>query len=247
VRAMCSRVRWYVKAFVAAFGYHRPVRSGVVACLLVGCGFQPMASSTDGRAGDSGTVIDAKSILDTPAVTSSLAITVTTLGSTDLDVTAEGTIDWAHWGYLTATGFDRKAGGHAISNVTPSPSLNFTLAPFTATWSDGAAPHNNVSMTSSGVGIHEGSTLTFTVAADTTVRTLRLYVGAQTATGRLDVALDGSPTQTKMLTDATGTTNVCYAITFNAATAGQNLTISWSDTKDFGLNSFAALLEATLH
>jgi hypothetical protein len=217
--------------------------------LVVGCGFQPAPAITDGRALDADTVhiIDARTLQDAPAVTSSLAVTVATLGSADLDITTEGMIDWAHWGYQSATGFDRRTGGNAISNVTTSPSLSFTGAPFTATWTDGT-PHTNVSMTSSGAGIHQGSTLTFTVAADTTLRTLRLYVGVQTAAARLDLALDGSPMQMETLTEATNTTNVCYTITFNAATTGQNLTVSWTDTNDFGGGSaFAALLEATLH
>jgi hypothetical protein len=226
------------------------VRCGVVASLwIVGCGFQPASAITDGHALDSKVVhMDARTFFDAAVVRSSLAVTVTTLGNADLDITAEGTIDWAHWGYLGATGFDRRTGGTAISNVSTSPSLSFTGAPFTATWTDGD-PHANVSMTSSGAGIHAGSTLTFTVEADTALRTLRLYVGAQTAAAQLDVALsDGTPALTKMLTDATGTTNVCYAIAFNAATAGQTLTVSWTDTHDFsGGNAFAALLEATLH
>jgi hypothetical protein len=45
---------------------------------------------------------------------------------------------------------------------------------------------------------------------------------------------------------AAGTTNVCYTITFNAASAGQTLSVSWTDTNDTGGNPFAALLEATL-
>jgi hypothetical protein len=192
--------------------------------------------------------IDANTFLDAPAVTSSLAITVATLGTADVDLAAEGTIDWAHWGYLGATGFDRKTGGTAISNVGTAPALSFTGAPFTATWTNGT-PHSSVSMTSSGAGIHEGTTLTFTVAADPTVRTLRFYVGVQDADARLDVTLDGATPQSKLLSDNNGTTNVCYTITFNAASAGQVLTVSWTDTKDYGGGGspFAALLEATLH
>jgi hypothetical protein len=226
------------------------VRRGVLVSLWVaGCGFQPTpaAITADGKLLDSQPIRDAPTTFhDAPASTSSLDVTVTTLGSDDLDITAEGTTDWAHWGYLGPTGFDRKIGGNAISNVSTPPTLSFTGAPFTASWSDGA-PHMFGTMTSSGAGIHQGSTLTFTVAAETTVQTLRLYVGAQMAQVRLDVGLAGASPQTKTLTDTNGTTNVCYTITFNAATAGQNLTVSWTDMNDFGGNAFAALLEATLH
>jgi hypothetical protein len=222
-------------------------RRVVLALWIAGCGFQPAPAIGDGHAIDSKAdpLFDA-GFLDAPPATSSLAIMVTTLGSSDLDLTTEGVIDWAHWGYQSPAGFDRKNGGTAISSLTAIPALNFSGAPFTASWTDGT-PHTNVSMTSSGAGVHQGSTMTFAVAADTAMRTLRVYVGAQTAAARLDVALsDGSQIQTKMLTDATSTTNVCYAITFNAASDGQHLTISWTDTNDFGGNAFAALLEATL-
>lgn len=50
----------------------------------------------------------------------------------------------------------------------------------------------------------------------------------------------------EILRNATGTTNVCYTIAFNAASSGQHLTISWTDLNDFGGFPFAALLEATL-
>lgn len=222
-------------------------RSVVVSFWIAGCGFQPAPAI--GQAIDSQTthVIDAR-FDDAELVTSSLAVTVTTLGNSNLDLTAEGTIDWAHWGYQTAGGFDRRNGGTTISDLAATPTLSFIGAPFTASWTDGAQPNPSVSMTSSGVGVHVGSAMVFTVAADTTVRTLRLYVGVQTAAARLDLALsDGSQMQTKMLTDATGTTNVCYAITFNAASSGQKLSISWTDTGDYSGIAFAALLEATLH
>jgi hypothetical protein len=91
--------------------------------------------------------------------------------------------------------------------------------------------------------------MTFTVAAATTTRVLRLYVGAQQATARLDVSLSdaSAPPQTETLASGASTTNVCYTITFNAATSGKTLNISWSDTNDSSSGgSFAALLEATL-
>jgi hypothetical protein len=227
---------------------------------LAGCGFQPNQSGTaqrdapvgssDGQRPLDATVIgdDAKVFMDAPAVAGSIAVTSTTLGGMDLDLSVEGTLDWAHWGYVGTNSFDHKAnGGTAISDLAATPAVNFSGAPFTATWS-GGTPHMAVAMTSTGVGVHEGSTMTFTVAASTTTRVLKLYVGAQGATARLDVSLSdaSAPPQTKTLTSATSTTNVCYTITFNAASAGQTLSVSWTDTNDTGGNPFAALLEATL-
>lgn len=187
--------------------------------------------------------------MDGPAVIGSLSVTSMTLGNANLDISVEGSIDWAHWGHMATNDFDHKGnGGTAISDLAATPPVMFSGAPFTASWS-GGTPHANVSMTSTGVGVHSGSAMTFTVAAATTSRVLRLYVGAQQATARLDVSLsdDSAPPQTETFASVASTTNVCYTITFNAATAGKTLNVSWTDTNDSGGgSSFAALLEATL-
>ena len=237
------------------------MRAVLVSLWLAGCGFQPNPSGPPGGDGngpgsdaqqgsDAQGPGDAKMFMDAPASTSgSLTVTSTTLGTSDLDLSNEGTTDWAHWGYQTGvTGFDRKNGGNAISDLAATPMVSFGGAPFTASWSNGT-PHPNVSMTSSGVAVHQGSAMTFTVNADTTPRTLRLYVGAQAASARLDVSLsDSSAADVTKTLSAGGTTNVRYTITFNAASAGRVLTVSWTDTNDSNGsgNCFAALLEATL-
>lgn len=211
---------------------------------------QPMRDALRGSA-DAAVPIDAKVFLDGSVnVTGSLTVTATPYGSTnhDVNLTTEGKTDWVHWGYTDNTSFDRKVGGNAISNLTATPSLRFTGAPLTATWIVGT-PHANATMNSAGVGTKAGATMTFTVSADTTVKTLHVYAGVQQAAARLDVSLsDGSATaQSKTYSNNTSTDNVEYTITFNAASAGQTLTVSWTDTQDFGGSSaFDALMSATL-
>jgi len=223
--------------------------------LLVGCSFEHGRVSDDGGTGDSNQggsdarTIDASATTDASAVTGSISISVATLGTADLNLTNEGTTDWAHWGYVGAGSFTHMMGGTSISDLVTTPSLSFTGAPFTASWTNGT-PQTMVSMTSSGVGVNVGSNMQFTVAAGTAPHTLRLYVGAQLASARLDVTLSDSsatvPAQTK--TSSSGTMNFCYTIVYNAASAGQTLTVRWSDTNDFGNpnQAFAALLSATL-
>jgi hypothetical protein len=239
----------------------RGVVTVVSIVLGVGCGFQPSSlgtahddappASSDGPHDRDATIAGdgAKVFMDGPAVLGSLSVTSMTLGAMNRDISAEGSIDWAHWGHLATNDFDHWAnGGTAISDLAATPPVMFSGAPFTASWS-GGTPHANVSMTSTGVGVHQGSAMTFTVAAATTSRVLRLYVGAQQATARLDLSLsdDSAPPQTETFASAASTTNVCYTITFNAATAGKTLNVSWTDTNDSGGgSSFAALLEATL-
>jgi hypothetical protein len=226
-----------------------------------GCGFQPSGLGTarddappagsDGPRDRDATVAgdDAKVFMDGQVVVGSLSVSSMTLGNANRDISAEGSIDWAHWGHLASNDFDHRAnGGTAISDLAATPPVVFTGAPFTASWT-GGTPHANVSMTSTGVGVHQGSAMTFTVAAATTTQVLRLYVGAQQATARLDLSLSdaSAPPQTETFASAASTTNVCYTITFNAATAGATLNVSWSDTNDANSGgAFAARLEATL-
>lgn len=226
----------------------------LVLGLLVGCSFEHGqlildASTHDGSAPDAKQIDAPPSFMDAPAVAGSISITVATLGSADLDLTAEGTTDWAHWGYGGTTAYSHKAGGTSISNLAAAPDVGFSGAPFTASWTNGA-PQPAISKTSTGVGVHQGSNMQFTVSAGTAPQTLRLYVGAQTCSARLDVTLSDSSAmvapQTKSSTNTT--TNYQYTIVYNAASDGQQLTVSWSDTNDAGspTQSFAALLDATL-
>jgi len=107
---------------------------------------------------------------------------------TNVNLTVEGPIDWIHWGLYTETSLDRKAG------VTPLIS-DFTVLYATNgyafvyqfadnyngySWSDGT-PTLSVTNTTTGVWAYGvptmGSGFQFTVPADTTLRTLKVYVG----------------------------------------------------------------------
>lgn len=240
-----------------------------VTC-LVGCGFQPSplhtgspdaAKAHDAPTADSpsgggpdGSTPDAAATApdaapDAPSTTTgSIAITTTTEGSSDLDLTALGTKDWAHWGDGSRTSFDHKAGGSGIGPLATTPAASFSGAPLTASWSDGT-PLASESMTSTGVLATQGNSFQLSVAADKTPHTLLLYVGAQEADARLDVSLSDSSAgaQSETLASASKTTNVLYTITYNAASPGAMLSVTWTDTQDHNQgNAFAALLSAAL-
>ena len=108
---------------------------------------------------------------------------------TEIDLTAEGATDWAHWGldWDATNFFDRKA------RVIPQIS-NFTLvgsaairqdpdSPIGFTWSDGSPLPAvvNTSATISVTGLMNGFRIT--APADTLPRTLNIYVGAYAAQG----------------------------------------------------------------
>ncbi len=183
-----------------------------------------------------------------------------------VDLTTEGTQDWALWGY-TASGTStslapdvRKAGGSAISDLTdinptavPRRGLGqfTTLTPFTFDWSNGA-PTAAAALAYAGLQ-HDGqpsrtTTLnggfSFTVPADTTQRTVRVYVSAHSGTGTLTATLSDGSAPAFVDSGVTGPTNGAnvpgvYTITYAAAEAGQTLTVQWIESVSTDFTYFA--------
>src|SRR5213075_2899582 len=92
-----------------------------------------------------------------------------------VNLTTEGTSDWAHWGLSNANSFDHKAtGGTQISNVTTLGSApvkaQLTDSPSRYSWSDGN-PTASFSSTPTGIYINNftgtGRGFQFTAPADT--------------------------------------------------------------------------------
>ena len=67
-------------------------------------------------------------------------VTITEIGfRADVNLTAEGTIDWAHWGATSATSFNHKAtGGGKISDLTQRGGFRYSTSMTTFAWSDGS-------------------------------------------------------------------------------------------------------------
>ena len=115
-----------------------------------------------------------------------------------VDLSTNGPVDWVHWGLFTETSINRKAG------VTPRISDFKTVSGFNSnafvyayqfsdnyngySWSDGT-PVTAVTNTTTGVWAYgvpsAGTGFEFTVPADTTIRTLKVFVGAFAARGLL--------------------------------------------------------------
>jgi hypothetical protein len=188
--------------------------------------------------------VDLAAPLDLATTTGALTGTRAPVPPGAIDLTAEGGTDWAHYGLSAATDVDHK------DAVTPMIALAATGQPLQQygayvpkfKWSDGTptAKANNIT---SGVYVHgANSAITFTVPADTTSRSLRLYLTHFNSTARLVAHLsDGSAP------DFTGTVttgvNTYYRVTltFRAASAGQTLTVGWTLQNDAGNGSVDAL------
>ena len=94
-----------------------------------------------------------------------------------------------------------------------------------------------------------GNGFQITVPADTTNRTLRIYVGVYAAQGRLEATLsDNSAPQVVDLGvgNQTGTTNGLYTINFRAASNGKTLTIRWTAVNNYNPYGNITLQSATL-
>jgi hypothetical protein len=144
-----------------------------------------------------------------------------------LDLTAQGTADWAHWGLDSSASFDHKSGViQRISNFSPlgnNPVLQRTDYPTLFSWNDGT-PTGNSSFTSTSVAI-AGFTNGFllTVPAMTYTQTLVLYLGSYASMGTVQAFL--SDFSAPAFTDSSLVSyyNTAYgACTLNFAAASPN-------------------------
>jgi hypothetical protein len=166
-----------------------------------------------------------------------------------VDLTANGKLDWVHWGLYTDSSINRKA------TVTPL-IAGFTLTgdqictncylagfqygdnPNGYTWYDGA-PTPNVTNTTTGVWAYNypialGSGFQLTAPADTTTRTLQVYVGAYNAQGQLTATLsDGGGSFTSGSLPGQTVNNIgngpcgVFSLSYAANSPGQTLTVTW--------------------
>jgi hypothetical protein len=167
-----------------------------------------------------------------------LPITGTLVGAalpapSTVDLADEGMLDWAAWGLSVATDFDQKAGGtNQISNFTQiggsaASQYNNALAAFS--WSDGA-PDATAAGTTTGIyfsGIANGYEIT--VPADQTKRILRVYAGGWNTTVHFEAELSDQSApfyvDESLVTPANSALMASYAITFDAGSPNQKLTI----------------------
>ena len=169
------------------------------------------------------------------------------------NLTTLGTTDWAHWGITSSTSFDHKAtGGSQISNYTVvngdvSSVASFGGNPFGYAWTDGTPTG---AMASTGTGVYiSGASRGFQIAvpADTTARSLTVYVGLYATQGRMVAHLSDSSAADYVDTSLSSGGSLPRAYTFNyqAASAGQTLTVTFTNIGSGGnVNLQAAALTA---
>ncbi len=169
-----------------------------------------------------------------------------------VNLSQQGTLDWAHWGLQNNISFAHKQNAtQRISNFTRighAPVLRFNNSPTNYSWNNGN-PQANVSNTTTGVwtyGLHNGFQIT--VPADTTSRTLKLYVGVWKAQASLKATISNSKAvyNNTSLENISATSNGVYTLTYAATSAGQKLTIAFTVQNTFDLTGNVILQSATL-
>jgi hypothetical protein len=154
---------------------------------------------------------------------------------TPIDQTT-GMLDWAHWGLTDRNSFDHKLGG-ALGNFVNLQGTNVRQLggyPIGFSWSDGD-PRVTASNTTTGVYTHgQGAGFRITVAADTTLHTLKLYGGGQQSTVQVTASLsDGSAPDAVQSTSDTLNFQRVVTVTYRAATPC-TLTLDWAVASQSG-------------
>ncbi|HEV8246519.1 MAG TPA: hypothetical protein VGP93_12155 [Polyangiaceae bacterium] len=159
-----------------------------------------------------------------------------------VDLSAEGTSDWAHWGQSGFPSEDRKQGTSAIqmtsalcmySGVTKKGDSS-GLSSFSWT---GGSPTASATAAASGVSANDtNSGFTLSVPADTSPRTLKVYVGVSRAQGELHAYLSdnsATPYRDGSISDSSAAHNGVYTLSYQAASADQTLYVTWANARDF--------------
>jgi hypothetical protein len=154
------------------------------------------------------------------------------------NLTLEGTSDWIHWGDPS---LNRKgSGGSQISTFTVignTTLFGYQNDPRLLSWTDGLQTLVASSNNPNGVYVsYAGDGFSFTAPADTTMRTLVVHAGGYFSVGRLTAHLSDSsaPDFVDITSAITAIYDRNYVLTYKAASAGQNLTVSWVEVTDLG-------------
>jgi hypothetical protein len=169
----------------------------------------------------------------------------------NVNLTAEGTTDWAHWGLTLPTSFDRKAGvAQRIPNVTVLYASTNDLIEYnevnanlpTYSWTDGT-PTAQIANSSSGIFIYGTNNppggFQLTVPATNVLRRLKVYVGLYAAQGCFTAKMSdwsAPPFIDSSLASAYGDNAAVYTLTFASTNPGANLVVTWTPMALFRLD-----------
>jgi len=173
---------------------------------------------------------------DTPAA----QLSGTVVSSSAAVTLSSGTTSWAFF-----DGYDTNASGTAeVSNVSTTGGSNAYGGDARAFSWTGGTPTSSSTNNTGGLWISAtNGSFTFTVPANTTLQTVKVYVGGNNSGGTLTATLSdnsASAYSDSSLSSSGGYDGV-YTLNYAAASAGQTLTIKWTQSSGTGnLNIQAA-------
>ena len=149
-----------------------------------------------------------------------------------VDLTAQGVLDWAHWGLNLPTDFDDKGGVTSqISNYIPvGTSADYYQYGGNAqgfTWTDGA-PDPDITNTMTGIyvaGVENGFEVD--VPAETANRLLSIYLGVWNSTMHFEASLSDNSAPIYVDESLSGIQDRRYDIIYSAQTPGQTLQVKY--------------------
>lgn len=152
-----------------------------------------------------------------------------------VDLTAEGTVDWAYWGANGSSSSTRKAGTSQISLLTVVYLTTGAMGSgfgTTFSWTDATdgAGSSDGYLYVTGT---EGAKESFTVPSGPTKRTLVVFVGGSSIRGRLTAKLGGLTQSDASYDENNGSFAAKYTVEY-ATPAASQLQIEWSIDKAYG-------------
>ena len=206
----------------------------------------PVGSSTLTITGTSGALVHTATVtlnVTTGGTTGSLAGSLATPSGTQ-NLTALGTLDWAHWGLTSASSFNHKAGVTSqISNFTvvgTGAANRYADNAFGFSWT-GGTPTASATNSTTGVYISGvGNGFQITAPADTTQRTLTVFVDSYHAQGKMVAHLSdaSSPDYVNTTINSIGlTVQGAFTFVYKAASSGQTLSVTFTNIANNSSNA----------
>jgi hypothetical protein len=170
---------------------------------------------------------------------------------TNVDLTAEGPLDWVHWGLYTDSSIDRKS---RVTPQIPDCTPRGSTGPFPYadnlngySWHDGS-PTSRMNNTPTGVWMYgKPNGLELLFPADTTLKSLKIYVGTFDAVGAFSAMLSGAPKYTDMSrTNFSNGPGCVYTFDVTADPPGQVLDIKFIVERTFDPTGNVTLQAAAL-
>jgi len=165
-----------------------------------------------------------------------------------VDLTTEGTNDWAHWGLNSPTDFNHKAAviqqipNLVLFNASATALTSYAGNPTAYSWWDGITTAEAFG-TDTGVFLYATNDrpagFQLTVPATNFLRRLKVYVGLSRAQGRLDAWLSDSsalPYSDSSLSEGYGEACAVYTLSFASANPGASLNVTWTPNVAFDAN-----------